>query len=147
MKARLKFLWIIKVWWAANLINNKIYPFYTSNKELKLSKPNFLKPYLIKMNPMKKNSWGHYNKIKYYAKNDYLKNIDLIKKIQRARIIRLRQTCSYVKNLITAIPPDLRQGDENLLSDQDLKNLIAKYDLNEKPAKILNLKNYQKINI
>ena len=56
-------------------------------------------------------------------------------------MIRLRQTCSYVKNLITAIPPDLRKGDENLLNDQDLQNLIAKYDLNEKPAKIQYLKN------
>ena len=132
---------------AANLINNKIYPFYTrvTKKELKLSKPNFLKPYLIKMNPIeKKIHEAITTKIKYYAKNDYLKNIDLIKKIQRARIIRLRQTCSYVKNLITAIPPDLRQGDENLLSDQDLKNLIAKYDLNEKPAKIFKLKELSK---
>ena len=80
-------------------------------------------------------------KIKFYTKFDYLKNIELIKKIQRARMIRLRQTCSYVKNLITAIPPDLRKGDENLLNDQDLQNLIAKYDLNEKPAKIEFLKN------
>ena len=80
-------------------------------------------------------------KIKFYTKSDYLKNIELIKKIQRARMIRLRQTCSYVKNLITAIPPDLRKGDENLLNDQDLQNLIAKYDLNEKPAKIQFLKN------
>ena len=95
---------------AANLINNKIYPFYTrvTKKELKLSKPNFLKPYPIKMNPIEKKIHDAITtKIKYYAKNDYLKNIDLIKKIQRARIIRLRQTCSYVKNLITAIPPDL----------------------------------------
>ena len=97
------------------------------------------------MNPIeKKIHEAITTKIKYYAKNDYLKNIDLIKKIQRARIIRLRQTCSYVKNLITAIPPDLRQGDENLLSDQDLKNLIAKYDLNEKPAKIFKLKELSK---
>lgn len=132
---------------AANLINNKIYPFYTrvTKKELKLSKPNFLRPYQIKMNPIEKKIHDAITtKIKYFAKNDYLKNIDLIKKIQRARIIRLRQICSYAKNLITAIPPDLRQGDENLLNDQDLKNLIAKYDLNEKPAKIFKLKELSK---
>ena len=39
---------------ATRLINSKIYPFYTrvTKKELKLSKPNFLKPYKIKMNPI-----------------------------------------------------------------------------------------------
>ena len=124
---------------AANLINEKIYPFYTrvTKKQLGLSKPNFIKPYLVKMNPIEdKIHKAIITKIKFYTKFDYLKNIELIKKIQRARMIRLRQTCSYVKNLITAIPPDLRKGDENLLNDQDLQNLIAKYDLNEKPAKI-----------
>jgi SNF2 family DNA or RNA helicase len=128
---------------AANLINEKIYPFYTrvTKKELGLAKPNFIKPHLITMNPVEKKIHDAITtKIKFYSKNDYLKNIELIKKIQRARIIRLRQTCSYVKNLITAIPADLRKGDENLLGDQDLKNLIASYDLNEKPAKIYKLK-------
>lgn len=128
---------------AADLINQKIYPFYTrvTKKELGLSKPNFIKPYSIKMNPIEdKIHKAIITKIKFYSKSDYLKNIELIKKIQRARMIRLRQTCSYVKNLITAIPPDLRSGDENLLNDQDLQNLIAKYDLNEKPAKIEYLK-------
>lgn len=128
---------------AANLINEKIYPFYTrvTKKELGLAKPNFVKPHLIKMNPREKEIHEAITtKIKFYSKNDYLKNIELIKKIQRARIIRLRQTCSYVKNLITAIPADLRNGDENLLGDHDIKNLIASYDLNEKPAKIFKLK-------
>ena len=128
---------------AADLINEKIYPFYTrvTKKQLGLSKPNFIKPYLVKMNPIEdKIHKAIITKIKFYSKSDYLKNIELIKKIQRARMIRLRQTCSYVKNLITAIPPDLRSGDENLLDDQNLQNLIAKYDLNEKPAKIEHLK-------
>lgn len=124
---------------AASLINEKIFPFYTrvTKKELGLSTPNFLKPYKIKMNPIEdKIHKAILTKIKFYSKHDYLKNIELIKKIQRARIIRLRQACSYVKNLITAIPVDLRKGDENLLKDTDLQNLIAKYDLNEKPAKL-----------
>ena len=127
---------------AADLINEKIYLLYwVTKKQLGLSKPNFIKPYLVKMNPIEdKIHKAIITKIKFYSKSDYLKNIELIKKIQRARMIRLRQTCSYVKNLITAIPPDLRSGDENLLDDQNLQNLIAKYDLNEKPAKIEHLK-------
>ena len=55
-------------------------------------------------------------------------------------MIRLRQTCSYVRNLITAIPADIKQGDENLIADEDLQSLISTYDLKEKPAKILKLK-------
>ena len=128
---------------AADLINEKIYPFYTrvTKKQLGLSKPNFIRPHLIKMNPIEDQIHkAIITKIKFYSKSDYIKNIELIKKIQRARMIRLRQTCSYVKNLITAIPSDLRLGDENLLDDQNLQNLIAKYDLNEKPAKLGYLK-------
>ena len=128
---------------AATLINSKIYPFYTrvTKKELRLSKPNFQKPYLIKMNPIEKKIHDAIiTKIKFYSKQDYLKNIDLIQKIQRARIIRLRQTCSYVMNLTTAIPHELSNGDENLLNDEDLINLISSYDFKEKPAKISKLK-------
>ncbi len=128
---------------AATLINRKIYPFYTrvTKKELRLSKPNFQKPYLIKMNPIEKKIHDAIiTKIKFYSKQDYLKNIDLIQKIQRARIIRLRQTCSYVMNLTTAIPHELSNGDENLLNDEDLINLISSYDFKEKPAKISKLK-------
>ena len=128
---------------AALLINQKIYPFYTrvTKKELMLSKPNFIKPYLIKMNPIEnKIHEAIKTKIKFFSKTDYQKNIEIIKKIHRARIIRLRQNCSYVKNLITAIPTDLRNADENFINDEDLKSLIATYDLNEKPAKLFKLK-------
>jgi len=128
---------------ATLLINQKIYPFYTrvTKKELKLSKPNFIKPYLIKMNPIEnKIHQAIITKIKFFSKTDYQKNIEIINKIHRARIIRLRQTCSYVKNLITAIPVDLRNTDENFIKDEDLKSLISTYDLNEKPAKLFKLK-------
>jgi len=128
---------------AALLINQKIYPFYTrvTKKELMLSKPNFIKPHLIKMNPIEnKIHEAIKTKIKFFSKTDYQKNIEIISKIHRARIIRLRQNCSYVKNLITAIPTDLRNADENFIHDEDLKSLIATYDLNEKPAKLFKLK-------
>ena len=130
---------------ATTLINNKIYPFFSrvTKKQLNLSKPNFLKPYYIKMNPIEdKIHQAIITKIKFFSKKDYLKkkNQDLIRNIQKARMIRLRQTCSYVRNLITAIPADIKQGDENLIADEDLQSLISTYDLKEKPAKILKLK-------
>jgi len=132
---------------ATRLINDKIYPFYTrvTKKELKLSKPNFLKPYRIKMNPIEnKIHQAIITKIKYFSKTDYQKNIELIRKLHRARIIRLRQTCSYVKNLISAIPDDLRNADENFIKDEDLKTLISTYDLNEKPAKLFKVQSIVK---
>ena len=130
------------------LLSDKIYPFYTrvTKKELNLSKPNLHKPILIKMNPIEKEI--HYaiiSKIKYYSKKDYQKNIDLIRKIHKARVVRLRQVCSYVKNLITAIPEEETiRGEENLLADTNLQNLIATYDQKEKPAKLIKLKSMVK---
>ena len=128
---------------AAYLLREKIFPFYTrvTKKNLNLSKPNFNKPILIKMNPIEfEIHQAIITKIKHYANNDYLKNIDLMKKICKARAIRLRQVCSYVKNLVTAIPDEIIAGDENLISDKNIQNLIANYDDNEKPAKLLKLK-------
>lgn len=128
---------------AAYLLREKIFPFYTrvTKKNLNLSKPNFNRPILIKMNPIEfEIHQAIITKIKHYANNDYLKNIDLMKKICKARAIRLRQVCSYVKNLVTAIPDEIIAGDENLISDKNIQNLIANYDDNEKPAKLLKLK-------
>ena len=130
---------------ATVLINSKIYPFFSrvTKKQLNLSKPNFLKPYYIKMNPIEdKIHQAIITKIRFFSKKDYLKkkNLNLIRSIQKARMIRLRQTCSYVRNLITAIPEDIKQGDENLLEGEDLQSLISTYDLKEKPAKLLKLK-------
>jgi len=130
---------------ATVLINSKIYPFFSrvTKKQLNLSKPNFLNPYYIKMNPIEdKIHQAIITKIRFFSKKDYLKkkNLNLIRSIQKARMIRLRQTCSYVRNLITAIPEDIIQGDENLLEGEDLQSLISTYDLKEKPAKLLKLK-------
>jgi SNF2 family DNA or RNA helicase len=50
----------------------------------------------------------------------------------------LRQNCSYVKNLLTAIPGYIKKGDENLT--QGIAHLISSYDDYEKPAKIDELK-------
>lgn len=128
---------------AAEIINTKIYPFFTrvTKKQLNLSKPNFIKPYLIKMNPIEAKIYDAIvSKIKHYSEKKYLRNIDLIKKIVKARVLRLRQTCSYVKNLLTAIPDRIKQGDENLAGDSQIADLITNYDLKEKPAKLEKLK-------
>ena len=60
-------------------------------------------------------------------------NIDLIKRLIRGRMIRLRQAISYVKLLSTSI-----QGyNEELLSDENsIAKLIYNYDQFELPAKL-----------
>ena len=59
--------------------------------------------------------------------------------MRRARIIRLRQCCSYVQNLNTAIIEEKGTND-NLINNDDIKSLITHYDSNEKPAKLEKLK-------
>jgi SNF2 family DNA or RNA helicase len=91
------------------------------------------------MNPIEKNIHeAIITKIKNYPVQKYHENIELIKKIRRARILRLRQNCSYVKNLLTAIPTDMRDVKEDLT--EGIANLIANYDERETPAKIESLK-------
>ena len=124
---------------AIEILNKRIFPFFTivTKKNLNLSKPVFNKPYLIKMNPIENEIYNAIiSKIKHYAQYKYLKEIDLIEKIIKARVLRLRQTCSYVKNLNSAIEDNIKEGDEKLADDSHIKNLINNYDLNEKPAKL-----------
>ena len=127
---------------AAILLREKIYPFYTrvTKQELNLSKPVFNNPILIGMNPIEKKIYDAIvTKIKYYGRKNFFDNIDLIQKICRARIIRLKQTSSYVKNLMSAFPEEIVDDDENLLDDKNIKSLIANYDELEKPAKLIHL--------
>ena len=58
-------------------------------------------------------------KIKFYPIEQYHSNIDVIKKIRKARIIRLRQCCSYIKNLNTVFP-DEKNFKDNLFSDSEI---------------------------
>ncbi len=128
---------------ASTLLREKISPFYVrvTKNDLNLSKQVFNKPKLIKMNPIEEKIHDAIiTKIKNYPIKKYHENKELIKKIRRARILRLRQNCSYVKNLITAIPNDIKEGDENLTDG--IANLISSYDERETPAKIEYLKNF-----
>jgi len=126
---------------ASNILKEKFEPFYTrvTKKDLNLSKPIFNKPILIQMNPIeKKIHEAIISKMKNYPIRQFEHNIELINNIRRARILRLRQNCSYVKNLLSAIPNNIKKGDENLIDG--IASLIASYDSKETPAKIEKLK-------
>ena len=127
---------------AIDLVREKINPFYTrvTKKELNLSTPNFNKPIMVEMNPIEKKIYDAIqSKISHYGRESFLDNIEFVQKICRARIIRLKQAASYVKNLETAIDEDFLNEDEKILRDNDIKGLIASYDKLEKPAKLLKL--------
>ena len=127
---------------AIDFVREKINPFYTrvTKKELNLSTPNFNKPILVEMNPIEKKIYeAIQSRISHYGRESFLDNIEFVQKICRARIIRLKQAASYVKNLETAIDEDFLNEDEKILKDNDIKGLIASYDKLEKPGKLSKL--------
>lgn len=115
--------------------------FYRVRKsELGLIPPVFHPPYVIPMNKYEKMVYeAIVQKIRFYSKQDYIKNIELILKLRRGRIIRLRQGVSYLKLLSTAI----EDYDEDLIDDKlNLSKIISNYDNLETPAKLEYLKNF-----
>lgn len=136
---------------AIKLLREKIDPFFTrvTKKDLNLSKPNFNKPTFVKMNSIEQKIYDAIvARIKNFDDESYIQNIEFVQKMRKAKIIRLMQACSYIKNFnISLSDTDLIEGTdfsdidgkENLV-DNDLQRLITKYDSLEKPAKIEQLK-------
>jgi len=109
--------------------------FYRVRKsDLDLRSPIFHKPIVLKMNPYEKKLYDTIeNRILEHSREDYLKNVDFVRKLRRGRIIRLRQSVSYSKLLISAVEDykeDLIESSSNLLE------IIRKYDDLEVPAKL-----------
>lgn len=118
------------------LLKTKVGPlFYRVRKsDLNLKPAIFHEPVVLKMNKYEKLIYDLIeNRIVEFSKEDYFKNVDIVKRLRRGRIIRLRQCVSYAKLLLTAI-----EGyDENLLKGElDLVKIIKNYDDLEKPAKL-----------
>ncbi len=104
-------------------------------KDLGLKPQVFNKPYLIKMNQHERTLYDSIKKsIINITKEDYLLNIDILNKLKRGRMIRLRQCVSYAKLLTTAIED---YNEELIENKSDLRYLISQYDEQEIPAKIV----------
>lgn len=108
--------------------------FYRVRKsDLGLMEPNFHDPIRIKMNNYESKIYNAViTRIRHFNNDDYLRNIGLVDRLRRGRMIRLRQCVSYVSLLSSAI----ENYPESLIDEStDLGSLIRKYDSLEKPAK------------
>jgi SNF2 family DNA or RNA helicase len=108
--------------------------FYRVRKsDLGLLEPNFNPPIIVSMNKYERLIYDAIlTRIRHYAKDDYLRNIEIVDRLRKGRIIRLRQCLSYAKLLLTAIDGYR----ENLvIRDSDILKVIKNYDALERPAK------------
>lgn len=121
---------------AKKILDRKIGPlFYRVRKrDLGLQKQNFLPPIEIEMNVTEKKIYDAiFNRLQNASKEDYMQNIDFVRRLIKGRMIRLRQAISYAKLLSTSI----QDYNEELLSDENsIANLIYNYDQIELPAKL-----------
>lgn len=120
---------------AKEIFESRVGPlFYRVRKDdLGLMPAKFHIPIVLPMNKYEKKIYKAIErKIRHYAMDDYLQNIDFIDRLKRGRMIRLRQSVSYLYLLNKAI----ENYDENILEDEkDLRYIVRNYDKLELPAK------------
>jgi SNF2 family DNA or RNA helicase len=121
---------------AAQLLDKCIGPlFYRVRKsDLGLAPQHFLPPILVSMKKYERYVYDSIlNKIRLLSREDYFRDIDLLLRLRRGRMMRLRQCLSYARLLSSAMP----EYDENLLEEKDsLAETIRRYDEFESPAKL-----------
>ncbi len=120
---------------AANVLDSCIGPlFYRVRKgDLNLSPQHFNEPLCIEMNRVERAIYDLlFHRISEASKVDFRRNLELLLRLRRGRMIRLRQSLSYAGLLKTAID----DYDEDLIEDSSLADYIAHYDELEKPAKL-----------
>lgn len=108
--------------------------FYRVRKsDLGLLEPKFNPPIIVSMKKYERLIYDAIlTRIKHYAKDDYLRNIEIVDRLRKGRIIRLRQCVSYAKLLLTVVDG----YKENLINrDSDILKIIKDYDMLERPAK------------
>lgn len=122
------------------LLDSRIGPLFyrVRKKDLGLIPAVFHEPIMIKMNKIEKKIYEFVNaKIVELNQSDLFKNEDILNKLWRGRMIRLRQAVSYPSLLISAI----ENYDEKFISDDNLKYMIRNYEKIEVSAKLQALTN------
>lgn len=126
---------------AASLLRSKIGPlFYRVRKsDLRLAPQVFHAPIVVPMQKIEKRLYDSLlDRVRELSKDDYMRDVDLMVVLRRARIMRLRQTVAYAKLLVVPHPQD--PNNEGLVADdQSLVQLLRRYDELETPGKMLAL--------
>ena len=121
---------------ASEVLDEAVAPlFYRVRKEdLGLAPQQFHEPIQVPMHKYEKLVYDAIlDRIRQVSQSDYFRNIDLIMRLRRGRIMRLRQCLSYTVLLGTAV----EEYSENLLEDNlSLADVIQHYDKIETPAKL-----------
>ena len=121
---------------ASEILQKSVGPlFYRVRKsDLGLAPQVFYEPIMVQMNVNEKRVYDSIlDRIRIASKVDYFRDLGLVLRLRRGRMMRLRQCLSYTNLLSSA----LDGYDENLIEDdQSLAKLIHNYDEIEKPAKL-----------
>jgi len=110
-----------------NLLNEKIGPLFyrVRKKDLGLVPAVFHKPINVSLKPIERSIYDSVKaKIFELDKEDYFRNENILNKLWRGRMMRLRQSVSYPKLLLTAIDDYA----EKFIDDSDLQYKIQNYD-------------------
>jgi SNF2 family DNA or RNA helicase len=124
---------------ASSILDHAIGPlFYRVRKQdLGLSPQEFHPPVIVPMGRYEKLVYDSIlDRVRELSKDDEFRNWDLLIRLRRGRMIRLRQAISYTKLLASAVV----EYDENLLSENpSLADVIRHYDEMELPSKLVRL--------
>jgi hypothetical protein len=124
---------------ASSILGQAIGPlFYRVRKrDLGLASQQFHPPVMV---PMAQHERFIYDlvldRIQYLSKDDHFRDIDLLNRLRRGRMIRLRQAVSYAKLMSNAVTD---YDEKILLENPSLANIIRHYDELEVPAKLMRL--------
>ena len=121
---------------ASEILDHAIGPlFYRVRKDdLKLAPQEFHFPVRIKMNKYERLMYDSIlDRIKEVSQSDYFRDLDLLMRLRRGRMMRLRQCLSYTALLGTAV----YEYTEDLLKvNPSLADVIKRYDELETPGKL-----------
>ncbi len=121
---------------AAQVLDARIGPLFyrVRKKDLGLAGQDFCPPVLIPMNKHERFVYDAIlDKIRDLSKEDYFRDIDLMLRLRRGRMMRLRQCLSYARLLGTAVS----EYSENLVDGRlSLADTVKHYDQLESPAKL-----------
>jgi hypothetical protein len=121
---------------AAKVLDSRIGPlFYRVRKrDLGLAPQDFRRPMLIRMNKHERRIYDAVLvKIRNLAKEDFCRDYDLMLRLQRGRMMRLRQCLSYAR-LVGSV---VSEYSEDLIAGRlSLADTVRHYDELESPAKL-----------